>query len=257
MRCSRSRSSAAVCCARARDGRRLLRVRPGELRVVAGLVAARDRARPPPAADEPRLRARRLEPRLDELHPRAVAAGLAAHGGRRAGRDLRRPGAGGSCARRLVHVSALPRAAHGARGRAGGRARVRLRHVRDGRDAQPPQPRARLHAPARRPRGRALPARNAVGSALRRALRALRRRRVRDVPGDALLGDARRRLRAGRRRSRSRTAASARGSFAASCCPRSRMPSRSSLRRRTCGSHWPTPIPLPSAATASSSTSPT
>ena len=80
-------------------------------------------------------------------------------------------------------------------GRAGRWSRLRLRHLRVGRDAQPPQPRAGVHVAARRPRGRSLPTRCAVGWALRRAVRALHRRRVRNVPGDAVLGDARRRVR--------------------------------------------------------------
>ena len=98
-----------------RQRRRLVRVRPGELRVVARVVAARDRARAPPAADEPRVRAGRLESRLDELHPRPVAAGLAAHGGLRAGADLRRPGSPG--ARRWRPGARSSCAASSARGR--------------------------------------------------------------------------------------------------------------------------------------------
>ena len=129
------------------------------VRLVAGLVAACDRARPPPAADEARLRARRLEPRLDELHPGPGAAGLAADCRRRAGRHLRRARAGRARARGLVHLPALPRARHRHAGRAGGRSGLRLRHLRDGRDAQPPQPRAGLHAPAGRPGRRPLSAR--------------------------------------------------------------------------------------------------
>ena len=198
MRCSRSRSSVAACCATAEARRRLVRVRPGDLRVVARVVAACDRARPPPAPDRPRLRARRLEPGLDELHPGPGAAGLAADGGLRARAGLRRARAGRAGARGLVHVPPLPRARDGHAGRAGGRPRLRLRHLRGGRDAQPPQPRARVHAPAGRPRRRALPARRALRTAGSSCCFALCvARRVRDVPGDALLGHA------GRRRSRS------------------------------------------------------
>ncbi len=95
----------------------------------------------------------------------------------------------------------MPRAGHRCAGRAGRRPRLRLHDVRGGRDAQPPQSGARLHAAARRLRRRPLPARRALGSPLRRPLRAVRARRVRDVPRDALLGHARRR-RGARRRTR-------------------------------------------------------
>ena len=47
----------------------LVRRGSGELHLVARVVAARDRARAPSAPDEPRLRARRLEPGLDERDP--------------------------------------------------------------------------------------------------------------------------------------------------------------------------------------------
>ena len=77
--------------------------------MVARVVAACDRARPPSAADRPRLRARRLEPGLDELHPGPGAPGLAADGGLRAGAGLRRARAGRAGAGRLVHVPPLPR----------------------------------------------------------------------------------------------------------------------------------------------------
>ena len=192
------------------------------------MVAARDRARPPSAADRPRLRAQRLEPGLDELHPGPGASGLAADCGLRAGAGLRRARAGCAGAGRLVHVPPLPRPRDGHAGRAGRRPGLRLRHLRSRRDAQPPQSRTRVHPPARRTRREPLPARLALGSPLRRALRALRRRRVRDVPGDALLGDAGRgrRARPGYRvRARERAR---RGSSAASRSRPSRMPSRSS-----------------------------
>ena len=196
-----SRGAVRPRCAARRRGqrRRLLRLRPGQLRVVAGLVAARDRARPPPAADRSRLRTGRLEPRLDERHPGPGAAGLAADRALRAGARLRRARAGRAGAGGLVRLPALPRVAHGHVGGPGRRPGLRLRELRGHRDAQPPQPRARLHAPAGRARGRALPARRPLRSPVRGAVRALRARRLRDVPGDALLGHARRRVRVRRR----------------------------------------------------------
>ena len=198
----------------------------------------------------------RLEPGLDELHPGPGAAGLAADGGLRARAGLRRARAGRAGAGGLVHVPPLPRAGDGHAGGAGRRPRLRLRHLRGCRDAQPPQSRARVHAPAGRPRRRPLPARLALGPPLRGALRALRRRRVRDVPGDALLGDAGRgpRARPGHRVRARR--ASARGSSAASRLRASRMASRSSSQLPISGSRWPIPIRSASAAAASSSTSP-
>ena len=87
-------------------------------------------------------------------------------------------------------------------------------------------------------------------------LRAVRARGVRDVPGDAVLGDARRRARAAGRASPSRAARERALLFRCLVlCSAAYGDRARRRRRRSCGSRWRTPIRSGSAATATSSTS--
>ena len=118
MRCSRSRSSVAACCATAEA--RVVGSYGSDQATFAWSLAwwphAIEHGLHPLLTDLVYAPGR-LEPGLDELHPGPGAAGLAADGGLRARAGLRRARAGRAGARGLVHVPPLPRARRRARRR--------------------------------------------------------------------------------------------------------------------------------------------
>ena len=258
MRCSRWRCSAAGCCAT--GGGSVVGSYGSDqatLRVVARLVAARDRERPPSAPDRPRLRARRLEPRLDELHPGALAAGVAADRGLRAGGRLRRARARGAA--RSPPGAPTSSAASWARDarRAGGRPRLRLQTY----EAAETLNHLNLALVFTLPLAGYLVARYLRGGLSDRRFVVLFALCVLGIFATfletlfwATIGGAFA-LAAGlacHARPRARPAVPLPAAVQRRLCRRA-----ASSRRRSCGSRWRTPTRSGSAATASSSTSPT